>query len=150
MTTTQPAPNAAPATVGQTGAPNQFHLHGHGIQVTYYPEGAGPPTADGPVVLVYQDASHVATYRRSQVHVVAVNGLGTCVTVTLKVIADLGTRSATLLVPSVVLNGSAAAVHTELINNMHATPFTGIGHPQRDTYTVVSLTGQASVGILPL
>jgi hypothetical protein len=24
----------------------------------YFPEGAGPPTVDGPVVLVYQDADH--------------------------------------------------------------------------------------------
>jgi hypothetical protein len=150
MTTTQPAPSAAPDIASQSGSPNQFLLHGHGIQITYFPEGAGPPTVDGPVVLVYQDADHTATFRRSQVQVVAVEGLGTCVTVTLKVTPDAGTRTATLLVPSVVLGGQPAPVHTELIRTMHSTPLTGIGHPQRDTYTVTSLTGQASVIILPL
>jgi hypothetical protein len=151
MTTTQPAPNAAPENVSQAGAPNQYHLHGHGIQISYYPEGAGPPTVDGPIVFAYQDANHTATFRRSQAQVVAVEGLGTCVTVTLQILVDVGTRTATLLVPSVVLGAQTSApVHTELIRTVHTSTLTGIGHPQRDNYTVTSLTGQASVGILPL
>ncbi|MGA7051911.1 MAG: hypothetical protein WBZ37_11660 [Mycobacterium sp.] len=151
MTTTQSAPNAAPENISQAGTPNQYHLHGHGIQVSYYPDGAGPLTVDGPIVLAYQDANHTATFRRSQVQVVAVEGLGTCVTVTLQILVDFGTRTATLLVPSVVLGTQTSApVHTELIRTSHTSTLTGIGHPQRDSYTVTSLTGQASLGILPL
>jgi hypothetical protein len=32
---------------------------------------------------------------------------------------------------------------------VHTSTFAGIGHPQRDHYTVTSLTGQASRGSLP-
>jgi hypothetical protein len=151
MTTTQPAPNAAPENLSQTGAPNQYHLHADGIQISYYPDGAGPLTADGPIILAYQDTDYSATFRGSQAHVVAVEGLGTCVTVTLKIIPDVGSRTATLLIPTVVLFGQTSApVHTELIRTVHASTFAGIGHPQRDHYTVTSLTGRASRGPLPL
>jgi hypothetical protein len=151
MTTTQPAPNAAPENLSQTGAPNQYHLHAHGIQISYYPDGAGPLTTDGPIVLAYQDTDYSATFRGSQAHVVAVEGLGTCVTVTLKIIPDVGSRTATLLIPTVVLGAQTSApVHTELIRTVHASIFAEIGHPQRDHYTVTSLTGRASRGPLPL
>jgi hypothetical protein len=78
-------------------------------------------------------------------------GLGTCVTVTLKIIPDVDLRTATLLIPTVVLGAQTSApVHTELIRTVHASTFAEIGHPQRDHYTVTSLTGQASRGPLPL
>lgn len=110
MTTTQPAPNAAPDNVSQTGVPNQYHLQ-----------------------------------------IVAVEGLGTCVTVILHITEDVDSRAATLLIPSVVLGAQTSApVHTELIRTVHNSTFAGIGHPQRDHYTVMSLTGQASRGPLSL
>ena len=60
-------------------------------------------------------------------------------------------RAATVLIPSVVLGGQTSApVHTELIRTVHTSAFAGIGHPQRDHYTVTSLTDQASRGPLPL
>ena len=92
MTATQPAPDAAPENVNQTGAPNQYHLHAHGTQISYYPDGAGPPTADGPIILAYQDTDYSATFRGSQAHVVAVEGVGTWVTVTPQITADVGSR----------------------------------------------------------
>jgi hypothetical protein len=151
MTTTQTAPNAAPENVSPTGAPNQYHLHAHGIQISYYPDGAGPLTTDGPIILAYQDTDYSATFRGGQAHVVAVEGLGTCVTVTLHFTADVGSRTATVLIPTVVLGAQTSApVHTELIRTVHNSTFAGIGHPQRDHYTVTSLTGQASRGQLPL
>jgi hypothetical protein len=150
MTATQPAPDAAPENVNQTGAPNQYHPHAHGTQISS-PDGAGPHTADGPIILAYQDTDYSATFRGSQAHVVAVEGVGTCVTVTLKIIPDVGSRTATLLTPTVVLGGQTSApVHTELIRTVHTSAFAGIGHPQRDHYTVTSLTGQASRGPLQL
>ncbi len=92
MTATQPAPDVAPENVNQTGAPNQYHLHAHGTQISYYPDGAGPPTADGPIILAYQDTDYSATFRGSQAHVVAVEGVGTYVTVTPQITADVGSR----------------------------------------------------------
>jgi hypothetical protein len=71
--------------------------------------------------------------------------------VTLQITADVGSRTATVLIPTVVLFAQTSApVHTELIRTVHASTFAGIGHPQRDHYTVTSLTGQASRGPLPL
>ncbi|HEX9498619.1 MAG TPA: hypothetical protein VF926_09630 [Mycobacterium sp.] len=56
-----------------------------------------------------------------------------------------------MLIPSVLLGGQTSApVHTELIRTVHTSAFAEIGHPQRDHYTVTSLTGQASRGPLPL
>jgi hypothetical protein len=56
-----------------------------------------------------------------------------------------------VLIPTVVLGGQTSApVHTELIRTVHTSTFAEIGHPQRDHYTVTSLTGQASRGPLPL
>ena len=121
------------------------------VEISYYPDGAGPLTTDGPIILAYQDSDYSATFRGSQAHVVAVEGLGTCVTVTLHFTPDVGSRTATVLIPTVVFGAQTSApVHAELIRTVHNSTFAGIGHRQRDHYTVTSLTGQASRGPLPL
>jgi hypothetical protein len=48
-----------------------------------------------------------------------------------------------------VRRADIGAGDTELIRTVHTSTFAGIGHPQRDHYTVTSLTGQASRGSLP-
>jgi len=40
----------------QEQSPNQYHLHGGDISVSYYPNGTGPPTQQGPTRFTYQDA----------------------------------------------------------------------------------------------
>src|SRR5664279_1721694 len=53
-TAASPADAAAPS-----GAPNQYHLHGSGISVSYIPDGMGPQiVGEGPVRFTYQDAHH--------------------------------------------------------------------------------------------
>jgi hypothetical protein len=136
---------------GDTSSPNQYHLHDNGVRISYFPGGAGPLTADGPVTVVYQDSQRSLTFRAAQVGVVAVADFGTCVTVPIETTIDAETMTATLLIPTVVLSdGRPARIRTALIASVHIHPLTGIGNPQRDTYRVITLTGEASTGPLPL
>jgi len=157
MTTPQTASNAAPEVISDTNSPNQFHLHGSqgpgdSIFISYYPGGAGPVTEDGLLILAYQDAHQSLGFRQKNTEVVQVAGLGTCVTVTLQPSPpfDGDSTTATLLVPNVVLlGGQPATVETELVTTVHHGPTSGIGDPQRDYYSVIALTGQASQGAIP-
>lgn len=150
MATGKSAPTAPPA-AASTDSPNQYHLRGCGIHITYYPGGAGPLTKEGPVILTYSDGNQSKAFRGKQADVVPVANLGTCVTVTLQLTADLGSTTATLLVPTVVLvPGQSTTIETELITTVHTGFITGLGPPQRDHYTVIPLTGEASIGPLPL
>jgi hypothetical protein len=149
MTTTAPQ-TAAPDLV-PSGAPNVFHLHGNGIHITYFPDGSGPLTTDGPIKLIYDDPHQTKTFRGSQVSVMQVENLGTLVTAVLQVTVDAGATSVTLLVPSVVMQGAhSVPVHTEVITTRHFSLLTAVGRPQRDIYTVTKLSGNAAVVILPL
>lgn len=149
-----PIPQAGPTATeaaGDTSSPNQYQLHGNGVRISYFPGGAGPLTADGPVIVVYQDSHRSLTFRRAQAGVVAVPDFGTCVTVPIETTIDAETMTATLLVPTVVLaDGRPARIKTALIASMHSHPLTGIADPQRNTYRVITLTGEANTGPLPL
>jgi hypothetical protein len=156
MTTLQTVSRAAPEGISGTSSPNQFHLHGshmlgQSIRISYYPDGAGPLTPDGPIILAYQDAHRSLIFRGKAAQVVPVADLGTCVTVTLQKPIDADWTTATLLVPNVVLAaGQPTTVQTDLITTVHNGALSGFGHPQRDHYTVTSLTGEAGQGPLPL
>jgi len=145
------APQTAPTPhQAAPGSPNQYHLHGGGVRIGYYPEGAGPLTVDGPIILTYQDPNRTLVFRGEQAQVVDVPELGTCVTVTLHLTVDAGSTTATLLIPTVVLPPSGSAtVQTELITTNHQFFLTGLGHPQRDSYAVTPLTGLANLHPLP-
>jgi hypothetical protein len=155
MATPQTASNAAPEATSGTTSPNQFHLHGshphgHSVRISYYPDGAGPVTSEGPLILAYQDAHQTKQFHKKNTEVVSVADLGTCVTVTLQPPLDADFTTATLLVPTVALAaGQQATVETELITTLHHGPDSGFGDPQRDHYTVTALTGQASRGPVP-
>jgi hypothetical protein len=145
------APQTASADLAPSGSANVYHLHGNGIHLTYFPEGSGPPSTDGPIKLIYTDPHQSKTFHAAEVTVEQVANLGSLVTAVLKVTPDAGTTSVTLLIPSVVMEGAQSVpIHTELITTMHFSPLTGIGRPQRDAYTVTNVTGTASVVILPL
>jgi len=150
MSTPQSAPTAPPG-AARNVSPNQYHLRGYSIQISYYPDGEGPLTTEGPVILTYSDGHQSIAFRGKQADVVPVANLGTCVTVTLQLTPDLGSTTATLLVPTVVLvPGQSTTIQTELITTVHPLFITGLGPPQRDNYTVIPLTGEASVGPLAL
>ena len=133
--------------------PNQYHVNGGGISVSYYPDGFGPPVEDrGSLLLVYQDAHQSRSYFSDEVRTVKVDDLGMVVSVTLVESVDTGGTTFSLLVPDVQLPEQQPSVfiHTEGITTVHRVFVALIGHPQSETYTVTALDGTAAVGPLPL
>jgi len=91
----QPTAVAAPdATVqGPVVTPNQYHLAGYGISVSYFPDGFGPIPEDGPDRLFYQDAAHHLVFNGSEIRKVDVADLGTILSVTIVRTVDVGSTS---------------------------------------------------------
>lgn len=134
-------------------SPNQYHLHGRGISVAYYPDGFGPVIVDrGRLRLVYQDAHQSLSFYDDDIRTVEVADLGTVVSVTLVMTIDTGSTSFSLLVPDIDLPADQSSVfmHTYGITTVHRIFVALIGHPQSETYTVTPLNGTAAVGPLPL
>jgi hypothetical protein len=142
---------SAPAqgTNAQT-TPNQYHLHGRGINVAYFPDGFGPPHTNGPLHLTYRDSVRSLAFYGDEVRLVDVPDLGKVVSVTIvPVIEENGATTFSLLVPDVVLQNPMSPVHIQTlgITTFHA-GFNTV--PERETYTVTELRGTAVAGILPL
>jgi len=136
-----------------TTAPNQYHLQGGCISVSYFPEGSGPPIKDrGRLRFTYQDSSRSLAFYGNEVRTVDVPDLGTVVSVTIVQTIDIGSTSASLLVPLVVLPEShpSAQIHTDLITTIHRFFVSAIGHPQHEVYSVTALDGVAGSAPLPL
>ncbi len=133
--------------------PNQYHVNGWGISVSYYPDGFGPPVEDrGSLLLIYQDAHRSQSYFSDDVRTVKVDDLGMLVSVTLVESVDTGSTTFSLLVPDVQLpeQQTSVFIHTEGITTEHRVFVALLGHPQSETYTVTALDGTAAVGPLPL
>jgi hypothetical protein len=133
--------------------PNQYHVNGGGISVSYYPDGFGPPVEDrGSLLLVYQDAHRSQSYFSDEVRTVKVDDLGMVVSVTLVESVDIGSTTFSLLVPDVQLpeQQTSVFIHTEGITTVHRVFVALLGHPQSETYTVTALDGTAAAGPLPL
>jgi len=133
--------------------PNQYHIQGGGISVSYYPDGFGPPVEGrGSLLFVYQDAHRSQSFFSDQVRTVKVDDLGVVVSVTLVESVDTGGTTFSLLVPDVQLpeQQTSVFIHTEGITTVHRVFVALIGHPQSETYTVTALDGTAAVGPLPL
>jgi hypothetical protein len=134
-------------------SPNQYHLHGQGISVSYYPDGFGPVRVDrGMLHLVYQNAYQSLSFYADEVQIVRVPDLGTVVSVTIVPTIDTGYTSFSLLVPDIDLPADQNSVfmQTEGITTLHRIFIGLIGHPQSEIYTVTPLNGTAAVGPLPL
>jgi hypothetical protein len=102
--------------------PNQYHVQGGGISVSYYPDGFGPPVEDsGRLLLVYQDAHRSQSFLSDQVRTVKVDDLGMVVSVTLVESVDTGGTTFSLLVPDVQLpeQQTSVFIHTEGITTVH-------------------------------
>ena len=135
------------------GIPNQYHVQGGGISVSYYPDGFGPPVLGrGSLLFVYQDAHWSQSFFSDQVRTVKVDDLGTVVSVTLVETVDTGSTTFSLLVPDVQLpeQQTSVFIRTEGITTVHRVFVALAGHPQSETYTVTALDGTAAVGPLPL
>ncbi len=133
--------------------PNQYHVQGGSISVSYYPDGFGPPVLDrGSLIFVYQDAHRSQSFLSDQVRTVKVDDLGMVVSVTLVESVDTGSTTFSLLVPDVQLPDQQTSVfiRTKGITTVHRVFVALIGHPQAETYMVTALDGTAAVGPLPL
>lgn len=135
-------------------APNQYHLQGGGISISYFPGGEGPIRLDqGPLVLSYQDAHQSRAFFADEVRTVEVADLGTVVSVTLVLTVDMGSTTFSLLIPQVQLPEQPDAsvfIQTEGITTAHRLFLGLIGGAQQETYTVTALYGTAAVGPLAL
>jgi hypothetical protein len=144
-------PNGGPAAAPLV-APNQYHLAGHGLTISYFPEGRGPIGPAGATKLIYQDAHQTLSFPGDQVREVDVPDLGTLLSVTIVRTVDIGSTSFTLLLPAVQVPdtiGASVHVQTEGITTTHRI-FAGlIGHAQAESYAVTKLSGMATHGILP-
>jgi hypothetical protein len=150
-------PQAA-AQVAQGGAttvvaPNQYHLTGGGLTISYFPDGLGPIGPAGSTHLIYQDSHRTLAFHLNDIRQVEVPDVGTLLSVTINETVDIGSTSFTLIVPHVRLpdtTGASAHISTDGITTTHRI-FAGlIGHAQAESYLVTKLTGTALHGILPL
>jgi hypothetical protein len=134
-------------------APNQYHLTGGGLSVSYFPDGLGPIGPAGANHLIYQDAHQTLAFPADQIRTVEVPDVGTLLSVTIHRTIDVGSTSFTLILPAVRLPdtiGASAHLSTEGITTTHRI-FAGlIGHAQAESYAVTRLTGSATHGQLPL
>jgi hypothetical protein len=135
-------------------APNQYHLQGGGLSITYYPGGAGPiPAGHGPTCVYYQDSTRHLAFDRAEVQTTDLPDLGEILNVTIANTVDLGYTTFSLLLPAVTVAnelGTPVAVQTIGITTLHRSFLAGVGDPQRDSFTTVALTGSASNGPVPL
>lgn len=150
----QPTAVAAPDAIiqGPVATPNQYHLAGCGISVSYFPDGFGPIPEDGPDRLFYQDTARHLVFNGSEIRKVDVADLGTILSVTIVRTVDVGSTSFSLILPHVNLPQGPhafATIDTQAITTVHRAFAGMIGHPQVETYTAVHLTGTASNAILP-
>jgi hypothetical protein len=141
-----PQPHTTPEP--QPVSPNYYELSGDGITITYGPN--GPIYADkGRWALGYQHGSRDLDFYENDLRVVTLDDLGTCVSITLADSSNADWKTATLVLPKVVLRagfGRSVQVETVLITTVHSRA-SGSAEGQVEKYTVTKLTGQATLRI---
>jgi hypothetical protein len=122
-----------------TVTPNLYQLSGHHLHVTYSPSGiAGKPS------MTYQDSHQSKSFKGDEIRTVECD-LGTLVSVTLRMMVDVGSTTLSVVIPRMrISSASVATVHTECITTVHSTPFAPqLIQGQADTYTITTLHGTA-------
>jgi hypothetical protein len=130
-------------------SPNQYHLAGDGIAVSYLPLGSGPVGPAGGAELFYQQR----VFHADEIRSVHLEDIGTVVSVTLEGSVDAGTTTFSLVIPAVLLprDGHASApIETFGVTTLHRGFAAQIGFAQRETYTIAHLRGDAVNDPLPL
>jgi len=133
--------------------PNQYHLAGRELTVSYFPDGRGPIGPAGAIHLVYQHTAQTPqSFTADDVRTISVPDLGILASVTIKVVPDLGSTTFTLVLPAVHLAdtlGASVHIETEGITTLHRSFFAPqFGPAQVESYVVTRLRGSASRGIL--
>jgi hypothetical protein len=119
-------------------------LAGDDISIDYH---TSPPPIPGtpPYVLRYEQGQRTLYFEREQIRSTFVADLGWCLSVTIDELADAGSRTATILFPTVVLPTQAGEtpVQTTLITTTHEIPMVVTLPGQRDYYRITELSGRA-------
>lgn len=136
---------------GPVGAPNQYHLTGDGVTVSYYPEGQGPIVdGQGPVVLAYEDADQQHAFPADQVDVTGVADVGTLVTAKLSPPLAKGVTAFSVMIPPVAFDDGEAdpsvSLHVAAITTQTRTP--PVADTQQATYKVTRMHGHAADGVI--
>ena len=153
QTDAKPAAEPAAVPAAPLVSPNQYHLSGGGLTISYFPNGLGPIGPAGATHLVYQDAHRSLRFPANEVRTDVVQDVGTLVSVTIQESIDVGSTSFTLIVPAVRLPqgfGASAHISTDGITTTHRILAGAIGHAQTETYVVTPLSGMAIEAPLPL
>jgi hypothetical protein len=129
-------------------SPNQYHLAGRGIVLSYFPGGNGPDVdGKGRLKLSYQDSHQQLAFRGDAVATHVVDGLGTLVTVTLTPPPAKGVTTFTFVLPTVELDGGVGAsvsLCVEAITTITRHPLSA--NAQQQTYAAARLAGDALIG----
>jgi len=127
-------------TIPTTKQPNLYQVQGHGLHVTYSTSGI-----DGKPHFTYQDAHQTLQFSGPQIRTVD-TGIGTLVTVTIRMTVDTGSTSFSLMVPTVNLGASSQAhINTFGVTTTHKFSLVpAFNQGQTELYTVTALSGTAS------
>lgn len=122
------------------GAPNLYRVSGEGVEVTYSTSSfAGPPQFS------FKNADHDVQASGDEIRR-AETEVGSLVTVTLEIIPDFRRVTATLILPSINLDGPTA-FETYVLLTTHADSLigpSGVKGPL-DTYRAFAVKGEAQI-----
>ena len=127
-------------------APNMFQLSGKDLHIIYATRGS-----DGRPHLTYQDHTRTLEFSGNEIRSVETE-LGRVVSVSIRRTSDSGSTTFSLLIPRVILVGSAAVpIRTEGITTLHKfSTVSAYNQGQLDFYTVTRLSGFASLVRFPI
>jgi hypothetical protein len=133
------APSEGEESMPEIVTPNIYHLSGQQLQVTY-----STSSFDGRPILTYQDTHQSKSFRGDEIRAVDCD-LGTLVSVTLRVVPDVGSTSLSLFVPRMqITRGTTASVHTHCVTTLHSSRLVPQCSPgQLDTYDITDVQGTA-------
>jgi hypothetical protein len=121
-------------------APNTYHLHGHGLKVTYV-----TADVDGTAHLTYRNGHKTLQFSGDEIQVEQ-SEMGTLVTVTVAMTVDRGSTSFTLVLPETNLGDAQhTRIHAEGITTLHKfTNIPAFQQGQQDFYHISQLEGTAA------
>lgn len=125
-----------------TRKPGVFILRGGDLHIIF-----APSISYGQPHLEYRDSSRTLTFSGNQIRTLNTE-IGTMVSVTIQLIADVGDTSFTLIVPRVNLQSPEIQIHTFGVTTHHRTPFILIPNQgQTETYKVTELQGVVQAAV---
>ena len=121
--------------------PNLYQLQGHGVSVTYSVTSFG-----GKPLFHYQDMHQTLNFEGDEIRTIDLE-IGMLVSVTLRLTADAGSTTFSVLLPNVnLVNSQQAHIRTEGITTVQRFSLIPIlNRGQTQFYSVIGLTGTAMI-----